>query len=308
MVQDLRTIGFQELIAFVEVVKQGGITAAASELGIAKSAVSNQVTKLEQRLNVKLLNRHSRRVSLTKQGEHLLPRIESMLAEGERLFQEAELEENLPKGVVRIAATPEFSQFVLVHFIPLVQQKYPDINIILKTAYNFEDMQDPAFDFAFRINRVKDERLVAKEIGQFHRRFYANPTLANIEQLNHPAEVTHYPCLGFSSSTTKPVWSTRNKKTDETQEIAISANTSVLSFNILAELAASGQGICYIPSFVVSHYRENGSLIHLLPDWQSSPAKVFLAYRYGSDRIARVRAVLDLAKECLPKLIESKFA
>lgn len=306
MVHNLRTIGFQELVAFVTVVKQGGITAAAKELNVAKSAVSNQLTKLEQRLNVKLMNRHSRRVSLTKEGEHLLPRIESLLAEGERLFEEAELEENLPQGVVKIASTPEFAQWVLVNFVPLVTQAYPDIKIILKTAYDFEDLQDPSFDLAFRINKVKDDRLVARNMGYFQRCFYSHPKLTDIDKLTHPSALSEYPCLGFSDVTTNRLWNTIEQSSGETLDIAINTVAAVRNFNVLGELASVGQGICYIPSFVARCHVDSGDLVNILPNWRSKQSDVFLAYRPGVDRIGRVKAVLELAKEAIPELIKQK--
>lgn len=303
MVHDLRTIGFQELITFITVVKQEGITAAANELGCAKSAVSNQLTRLEQRLKVKLLNRHSRRVSLTKEGEHLLPRIESLLAEGERLFAEAEQEENLPQGIVKIATTPEFAHWILTSFVPLVNQYYPNIRLILKTTYDFEDLQDPSFDLAFRINRVKDDRLVAKHVGLFYRRFYAHPQLAGIDKISHPSQLTQLPCLVFSNTHTAKIWTAYHKETNEQLDWSINAVTASRNFNLLVQLASVGQGVCYVPDFIAQHQLNSGQLKLILNNWQSKPSDIYLVYRRGIDGIARVKAVLELAKEKIPELI-----
>ncbi len=303
MVRNLRTIGFQELLAFSEVVKRGGVTAAAQELNVAKSVISGQVSKLEQRLSVKLLNRHSRRVSLTKEGAKLLPRIESLLAEGERLFLEAEQEENLPQGLVKIAATPEFAQWVLVHFFPLVAERFPGIRIVLKTAYDFEDLQDPSFDLAFRINKVNDDRLVARKMGEFHRCFYASPDLEGLDQLRSPNDLSKLPCLGFSDSVNQHVWHTENSKNGKKVSVPISSVNAARNFNILVEMASLTCGVCYVPSFIAQQKIAQQQLIRVLPQWHSKASDVYLVSRFGVDRIARIKAVLDLAKECAPDLL-----
>ena len=293
-------------MVFAAVVRHGGITAAGRELGMAKSVVSNLVTRLEQRLNVKLLNRQSRRVSLTKQGEALLPGVESLIAEGEQLFALAEQEEAQPRGLVRIAATPEFAQWLLVHFIAEVNRRLPEIQLVLKTAYNFEDLQDPSFDLAFRINRVKDERLVARKLGDFHRQVFAHPSLPKPAGFDHPSHLPQLPCLGFSDGTGESLWrfQTLHTGAGEHLDIAVQTRTAVRSFNVLAELAALGQGACMVPSFVARRHLQAGTLERLLPQWQSPASPVYLVYRRGAERIARVNAVLDIARQFVPSLIE----
>ena len=86
MVRKIRTMGFQELVIFLEISRRGGITAAAEQLGIAKSAVSQGLTRLEQRLRVQLFSRTSRRVELTREGRRLLPRVESLVSEAGSLL------------------------------------------------------------------------------------------------------------------------------------------------------------------------------------------------------------------------------
>ncbi|MEM8940929.1 MAG: LysR family transcriptional regulator [Pseudomonadota bacterium] len=304
MIHKLRTIGFQELGVFMAVVEQGGVTAAASELKMAKSAVSTQLSKLEDRLGLKLLNRSSRRVTLTPEGRRLLPRVESLLAEGERLLQEAALEESSPSGVVSMAATPEFCQLVLTKFLPQLRSALPEIRTVIKTAHNFEDLQDPSFDLAFRMNRVKDDRLVARRLGSYRRFFYAAPSLAKSRELEHPADLARVPCLVFASDTLRRVWSARHVDTGERVDVEINAAMGVQNFSTLAAMAASGVGVCYVPNFVAREQVKAGRLKRVMPDWSAKQSDVFLVYRPGVARIARVSAVLKHVNSELPKLLD----
>ena len=144
---------------------------------------------LEQRLQVRLLARSSRRVTLTREGERLLPRVESILAEGERLVEDAHEETSAPSGVVRIAASPELGGLLVKHFLPLVVERNPKLRITMRLEYGFEDMQDPSIDLAFRISRVNDDRLVAKPLGEFRRILVASPEYLQRHPLERPGDL-----------------------------------------------------------------------------------------------------------------------
>lgn len=113
MVEENQTIEFRELLAFSTVIRCGGITAAANNLDLSKSTVSLQVSRLEQRLGVKLLERNSRRVALTREGTRLLPRVVSLLEEVQLLIEESKQVAGVPGGSVRIAVTPALGGVVL---------------------------------------------------------------------------------------------------------------------------------------------------------------------------------------------------
>jgi DNA-binding transcriptional LysR family regulator len=297
-------MNFDELHIFAEIVHCGGITAAADKMGIAKSAVSKHLGRLEQRLQVKLLARSSRRMQLTHEGERLLPRIESLLAESERLLDEAHEELVKPAGAVNIAASPEFGGFVVKHFLPHLLAHYPDLGIIMKLAYSFEDLQNPSIDLAFRISHVNDDRLVAKPLGEFRRIIVASPAYLRSHPLREPADLAKHNCLIFSGSDLRTSWTLQHREQPEQVEhVPVRGNMSVLGFTALLGAVERGAGVASIPDFTAAPLIDQGAIVHCLPSWASPPAPVFIAYRFGAERIGRLKVVIDESRKMLPGLL-----
>jgi DNA-binding transcriptional LysR family regulator len=303
MVSDLRTMDFQQITSFLAVVRSGGVSAAAQQLGLAKSAVSKHVTQLEAILRVKLLERSSRRVSLTREGEHLLARLESLLAEGERLIEQAREAHARPEGLVRIAATPDFGGLVAERFFPLVVERHPGLELAMEPSYAFADLQDPAFDLAFRVGQVNDERLVARELGEFQRVLVASPQYLRAHPTRTPADLGERQCLLFSGTRTEADWTLRGRKDGREHGVTVRGSLAVKSFRVLAALAERGAGIANVPDFLVQDALAEGRLQRCLPGYASPSTRVLLTYRVGSDKIRRIRAVLDLALEHVPGLM-----
>jgi len=301
----LRTLSLLELVVFSEIVQRGGITAAANHLDMAKSAVSKYLARLEQHLQVKLLVRSSRRISLTTEGKHLLPLVESLIAETERLVEYAHEDSTEPRGQVRIAASHEFGALLSQAFLPQLTRAYPQLSASMKFAYSFDDLQDPSIDLAFRIGHVNDERLVALALGQFHRILVCSPNYPGAAKIETLQDLTAENCLIFSSDKVETQWTFMHRQKELTEQVSVSGNLSAQSFTALAGAAESAAGIAWIPDFVVNEAIKKGTLVQILPEWHSLPAKVFLAYRFGSSRIARIQAVIDLAKHLIPELLST---
>ncbi|RDH43390.1 LysR family transcriptional regulator [Zooshikella ganghwensis] len=304
MILKLRTMSFMELIIFVEVVRCGGITAASQKLGIAKSAVSSQLSKLEDRLGLKLLERSSRRIAVTIEGKQLLPKIESLIAEGALLFQQAELQSSEPSGQVSVALTPDFGQRVVASFFPYVTQRYPKISLICKFNYQFEDMQDTAFDLGVRIGTINDENLVAHKLGEFRRVLVASEQYLEHHPINDIEDLKKVNCLIFSSRHNSRIWSLVSAEDEErTIALDVSGDIAAQSFKALVDLCVAHHGVVYVPAFLVKDHISKRQLRHILPQWHSNLMRVYLVYRFGADKVHRVKAVIDSAKTYLPGLL-----
>ena len=304
MISNLRTLSHLELLVFSQVVRSGSITAAADAMDMAKSAVSKQLARLEERLQVKLLVRNARRLDLTPEGEHLLPMVESLIAETRRLVEVATDEISAPAGRVRLAASNEFGELMMATLLPELNRRYPEIEIAVKLGYSFDDLQDPSFDLAFRIGNINDDRLVSHELGRFHRVLVASPQLAGLDKLSDPWQLQDFNCMIFSSEDHQrewPLFQTGNPQ--QAVRIPVSGRLSALSFSALATAAQAAAGIAFVPDFVVRESIKRGELTRVLPDWRSADAPVFLAYRYGSHKIARIRTVIDLARSLVPDIL-----
>lgn len=304
MVAEFRTIGLGALHVFHTVARLGGISAAANHLGMAKSGVSRHVAQLEEHFAVRLLERGSRSVRLTPVGRKLDERIQSILAEIDLLGDIAHAERAGVSGQVTIAATPEFGALVAERLFPEVRQRHPDLSLVMRTGYTFEDMQDPNTDLAVRIGSVDDENLVARPIGSFSRWLVAAPQVNATASVKTPYDLKSRPCLTFRGDRPSAAWRLISGKGEAAVEV--SGPFAVRNFTILNQLARAGHGIAFLPNFMLDDDLTRGFLVRCLPEWASPATPVFLTFRPGARKVARISAVLDIAQDVLPDLLERR--
>ncbi|MEL7092179.1 MAG: LysR family transcriptional regulator [Pseudomonadota bacterium] len=306
MVHDIRTIGLPALLSFHTVAKCGGISAAAEELGMAKSGVSRHVALLETHFGVSLLERGARSVRLTPVGRKLDARILSILAEVNLLGDIAREESAGVSGQVTIAATPEFGGMIATTLFPHLRARHPQLTLVMRPDYAFEDMQDPGTDLAFRVGTFKDDRLVAIELGYFARALVASPDLLAKGAPSTPADLVGRPCLTFRGDRPGANWRFSRASSEET--VAVTGPIAVRSFGILHHLALAGQGFANLPDFMVRDDVRHGRLVRCLARYDTPANPVFLTFRPGARNIARVSAVIEAAKEVVPGLLQGDGA
>lgn len=305
MVSKLRTIDLQALHVFAEVARRGGITATADELGIAKSAVSKHLTRLEAALKVRLFERSSRRVALTKEGEMLLPRAKLILEDVEQFVDDAHEKKTQTSGTVRISASPEFGTFLTENFFPKLFDQHPQIKILLRLEYEMDDLYDPAIDLAFRLGSIGDDRLIGRQIGEFLRLLVCSPAFASMHPVLKPKDLSSLPALLFSDRDLETKWILRHRADPLSDTIVdIKGRLAIRGFSALLAAAKAGLGIARLPSFVATPELQRGSVVHILPHWQTTPLPIFVAYRPNIMRVGRVRAVIDAALNQIPVLMK----
>jgi len=301
MVQDIRTLGLPALRSFHTVARLGGISAAAERLGMAKSGVSRHVAQLEEQLDVKLLERGARSVKLTPVGARLDARIGSILAEVDLLGDIAREESAELTGHVTVAATPEFGGLVAREFFPVMRQRHPGLTLSMRPAYEFEDMQDPGNDIAFRVGTPNDDMLVARRLGAFRCWVVAAPSVAAAYPVEQPQDLSEAPCLVFRGDRTLSEW--RLFDGDGLTHVPTGGAFGVRSFSILLDLALASQGYAILPDFMLGDALAQGRLVRCLPNHVSREFPVFLTFRPGARRVARIDAVITAAEEFVPGLL-----
>jgi DNA-binding transcriptional LysR family regulator len=302
MVAEFGTFGLPALLSFHTVARLGGISAAADHLGMAKSGVSRHVSQLEDHFGVRLVERGARSVRLTPVGRRLDERIRSILAEVDLLDEIVREERSGVSGQVTIATTPEFGALVATRLFPELRCRHPDVSLVMRADYAFEDMQDPGTDLALRVGSVDDDRLVARRMGSFARWLVAAPTLTENLALERPEDLAGHPCLTFRGDRPGATW--RFVAGERQTAVEVTGPVAVRSFGILHELARAGQGLAFLPAFMLDEDLARGRLVRCLPEWASPPAPVFLTFRPGVRKIARVAAVLAAAEEIVPSLLD----
>ncbi len=274
---------------------------AAEHLGVAKSGVSRHVSQLETHLGVRLLERGARSVRLTPIGARLDQRIRSILAEVDLLDDIAREESVGLSGQITIATTPEFGGEVAAVLVPDIRDRYPNLRLVMRPAYAFEDMQDPGTDLAIRVGTFKDDRLIARRLGAFRCWLVVAPSFANKYPITNPDDLADVPCLTFRGD--RPVATWTFFAGDEEVAVDVTGPIAVRSFVTLRELALDGQGYAFLPEFMLGDALADGRLVRCLPEHVSRPYPVFLTFRPGARRIARIDAVIGLVEDRVPALL-----
>ncbi|AHJ75150.1 DNA-binding transcriptional regulator YafC [Kosakonia sacchari] len=290
----------EELAIFVAVVESGSFSRAAERLGQANSAISRAVKKLENKLGVNLLNRTTRQLSLTEEGERYFRRVQSVLQEMAAAETEVMETKSTPRGTLRIdAATP-----VVLHFLmPLIKpfrERYPEINLSLVSSETFINLIERKVDVAIRVGKLTDSSLRARPLFKSYRKIIASPDyIAHHGKPETVEELRNHVLLGFTepvSLNTWPIASADGQLFEATPDISSNSGET------LKHLCLSGNGIASLSDYMIDKELASGELVDLLAD-QRLPVEMPFSAVYYSDRAVstRIRAFIDFISEHLPQ-------
>ncbi|HHL3493762.1 TPA: LysR family transcriptional regulator [Legionella pneumophila] len=269
------SLNLNDLAIFALVVKKRSFTQAALEAGISKAWVSQKISQLEGKLDIKLLNRTTRSLSLTLGGEILFEHCQTMLKEV--IHAENHLREyaKAPSGKLVITC-PEISGLdlfpTLLHQFKLL---YPQIKIRLIITDQFVDLTQQGIDFAFRTGKLTDSGLVSRYIGAVPRCLVASPEyLSNNSPIKNPADLFNHQLLKHSSL---PDWLL--KKEEEVFKIHV--KNPVIESNsliFLHKMSCLHHGIAFLPYYLCSDALKHKMLVKVLPDWLNVDNEYYMVY------------------------------
>ena len=287
-----------ELALFVAVVEAGSFRQAADNLGIDNSVVSRGVKRLEQKLATQLLNRTTRRVTLTDEGDWFYRRAANLLDEMAAAENQLLARRQQPQGILRVdAATP----FILHQLVPLIgefRRRYPAIELQLESSDGFINLLERRVDVAIRIGELADSSLRALPLGSSRLRILASPDyLARCGTPVLPADLTQHQLLGFSSSDNLNLWPLMGEHGDR---LAIQPQLKASSGETLRQLALAGEGLVCLSDFMTAADRASGALVEVLARSNSGASRPIHAVFYtDAQRDPRLRAWLDFLRDKL---------
>ncbi len=286
-----------DIAIFVKVVKMDSFTAAASELGLSRSVVSKYITRLEQRLGARLLNRTTRRLSLTEAGSRFFQQSQSALIQLENAEDEINSMQSAPKGVLRISAPGSFGINHLAPLLPEFQQMYPELNIDLSIDDHMVDIVDTGIDVAIRIAELPDSTLIAKRIAQCRYVVCAAPEYLQAQGIpKTPEDLTQFNCLQFRFWDKPSHWQFLNKN-DELINVKVLEQLVCNNSVALRKILLASGGITIAPTFLVGSDISSGRLISLLDNYRIKPISIYAVYPHREYLTAKVRAFLEYLAE-----------
>lgn len=284
-----------EMLVFVRVAEAGSFSEAARRMMMTPSTVSKLIARLEARLGVRLVERSTRHLVLTREGQFYYERSQALLAELDETEQQIARGGAEPEGVVRVSSSVTFGTAALEPILPAFWAAFPRVVIDLSLSDEVVDLYLDRTDVAIRVGPLPDSSLTARRIGQTRRRIVASPDyLARHGVPRTPEELTTHNCIGFNFRRSNPVWPMREG--GRIVERMLSGTLLVNNGETIRRMAMAGVGIGRIADYHVRGPIARGELVELLADSAIAESDEIHALFRGAQRLpARVRTFLDFA-------------
>lgn len=280
---------------FVEVVQRGSFTNAAKVLGLPKSTLSRRIGDLETRLGARLLQRTTRKLSLTDLGAAYFERVNrivSELSEAEAAVLDAQ---NTPRGVLRVTAPPDLGMVILPKALPEFTALYPEVQVVLDLSGRRVDLVEEGFDVALRAGHLVDSSLIAKSIATSSMAVYASPEYLDARGTPERLEdLASHDCLVFGATPERKWHFERNGRT---HEVSITGRIAAQDFGYLRFATLAGGGIALLPNMLVGPDVHHGRLRQLLSDFTHAQDTLYVVYPSRNFLPAKTRAFVDFITE-----------
>ncbi|MEO8344142.1 MAG: LysR family transcriptional regulator [Betaproteobacteria bacterium] len=284
---------FLAIVAFVKVVELGSFARAAERLDTSVSSISRHVSELETHLNARLLNRTTRRLSLTETGRVFHERCVLLLADLEEAEESATAATVKPRGTLRLTAAITFGVRHLAPAIAEFVTRFPQMRFDIELSDRAVDLVDEGFDIAVRIGTIGTQNLVGRKIGTTRLVCCAAPSYLSQHGIpNEPEDLIGHACLTYEYSSFKNVWSFRDAKGVE-RNVRINGPVQANNGRFLEALAVEGMGVVYEPDFIVGPNVRAGKLRLILGGFEPPPAPIYIVYPSRRHLSAKVRAFTD---------------
>ena len=285
---------------FVEVVGAGSFSQAGRRRGLAASSVTRSINGLEDALGARLLNRTTRRLSLTEAGRLYYERSRRIIAEVEDARLSVTQLEAAPRGTLRLNVPVVFGRLHVAPALPAFLARYPGLQVDLHMTDAFIDLVEEGVDLAVRIGELADSSLIARRLAPNHRVICASPDYLRGAGMPHqPADLRSHNCLIYKRQAERATWRLRNQ--DGTVEIEVAGTLRANNSDALHTAALDGLGLVILPTWMVGADIRRGALVRLFADYEVSPGaldtSIYAVFPYNRHLSPKVRAMVDFLVE-----------
>lgn len=269
------------------------MSAASSKLGISPAMVGQHVAALEERLGTRLLNRTTRRQSLTDFGKSYVEQCRDILERVAVADQDAEAAHAQPRGQLKITAPTTFGAEVLMPALQRYRVLAPQVTLDVSLTDRNVDIVDEGFDIAFRIGELPDSRLIARHLAPYRMMICAAPAyLTQRGQPEHPGDLANHDAIGFTPAG-RSTW--KLAKGNDEVEVSPQISITVNSGQAVRTASLAGLGVIMQPAMLLRSDIEAGLLIQLFPDWHLRERSMSLIYHRDRRMTPRLRSMISFA-------------
>lgn len=289
------TIEIAELRALVAVVERGSFTAAADRLDTDKAHVSRIISRLEKRLGTRLLQRSTRRLSVTEVGREVYERASGILAALAETEASVDRSKSAPTGTLKITAGTEFGMLAVNGWIADYLKTFPDMRVEAEFTNRVTDIIHEGFDVAIRVGTLENSELTARRLGEVQYGLFASSAyIENRSAPETPNDLSAHDLIMFADAKA-PFWSL--VKDRDVAKIAAPPRYRVNNNLAAMQMAIEGLGITLVPQLMAEPNVACGALQTVLEDWGRIPVPVHAVFASSRYMTPKVRAFVDLAAE-----------
>jgi DNA-binding transcriptional LysR family regulator len=293
-VQDLN-----DMLYFAEVVDRGGFAAAGRALGVPKSKLSRRVAELEGRLGVRLLQRTTRKLSLTEAGELYHRHCAAMREEAEAANEAVAMVREEPRGTIRVTCPVTVSQTTIGPLLPQFLARHPHVRVDMLVTNRVIDLVQEGIDVALRVRPTLDDSgsLIVKSLGKTQGLLLASPQL--LQRLGRPERVedlARFPTVAMSAADGRASWKLLGPGGKE-HDLAHRPVYTADDLHTLKYAVAQGTGMCILPDYLCAREMRLGELEQVLPGWAPRPGVIHAVFPSRRGLLPAVRRFLDFLGE-----------
>jgi len=286
-------MNLNDLLIFAEVVERGGFTAAGNALAMPKSNVSRTVSRLEAALGVQLLERTTRKQTLTEIGQIYYEHCSRIKEEFDSASASIETLSEIPRGKLRVCTSVTVGQSLISQHLTEFTRAYPEIKIDLRLINRRVDLIEEGFDVAIRVGELPDSSLIGKYLCSQELHLYAAPSYIEESDapLSIPDDLAKHRCLFMNAMSERTQWQLQNGK--KIKVIDFEPTFSCDNFYVLQQMAIGGLGITKLPDYMCTKHLEDGRLIRVLDNWIGGDVDFHALVRSSRGVTPKIRAFLD---------------
>lgn len=283
----------QSMRIFSKVVEQGSFARAAEVLDMSNAVVTRYVADLESHLGTRLLNRTTRKLSLTETGQMYLERVRQILSDVDDADAIASYSARKPSGTLRIYSHLGFSKWRLATMLPQFAKEYPDVVLDVTVSDRTVDLVEDGFDIGFFIDLQKvDATMITRKLATSEVMLCASPDyIRQYGEPRTPEDVSKHHCLNFGWDFMRNYWTVQGRRGGPTAPLQIPIHSRVISNNsdVLRECAVAGMGLVLRPSFTLGDDLSSGRLVRLFPEFRLGTVSISMVYPSRRLLSAKVR-------------------
>ncbi|KLN62262.1 hypothetical protein WH96_01695 [Kiloniella spongiae] len=286
-------MNLNEMAVFASVVEHESFTAAAKALGISKSAVSKQVSRLEDRLGIRLLNRTTRRLSLTEAGRLFSEKCQAVIDVAEQAEYTVSRLSSTPRGLLKVNAPMSFGIKCMAPMLADFRVQYPEIEIDLILNDQMVDLVEEGFDVGVRIGRLMDSRLIAKKISDCGMSVIAAPSYFKKGHASViPAELSGYNFLHYSNL--NRISGLKLSGKHGAVAVPLTSDLSANNGDFILSAVQEGIGFACMPNFICHDAIKERRVVKILPDWEvDTDNAIYVVYPVNRNLPPKARVFID---------------